>query len=235
MALPILNRRHWLKVSSLGWLGAGLPSLFEQGRSRADEKPSRPRRSPIKSVILVFHYGGPSHLETYDPKPLAPVEARGEYQTIATAVPGIVVGEYLPRVAKIMDRLTLVRSMHHPMRNHNAAAAEALTGRTPVSGDLELLANESRSYPTLGSSVNYALGSAAHVLPYAALPYTIYNVVELPGQTPGFRGGQYDRFQVTGNPNAAEFRISAWDPPGNRQSSELMSREQLLHSLDLLP
>ncbi|HEY2252448.1 MAG TPA: DUF1501 domain-containing protein, partial [Planctomycetaceae bacterium] len=233
--MSALNRRHWLKITSLGWLGAALPPLFESGSVRADERPNRLRRSPIKSVILVFHYGGPSHLETYDPKPLAPAEARGEYQTIATAVPGIVVGEYLPRVAKIMDRLTLVRSMHHPMRNHNAAAAETLTGRTPVSGDLELLANESRSYPTLGSSVNYALGSAAHVLPYVALPYTIYNVVELPGQTPGFLGGQYDRFQVTGNPNNPDFRISSLQPPANRQSSELISREQLLHALDLLP
>jgi len=234
-AWSVLDRRRWLKVSSLGWLGAGLPSLFDQSRSRADERPTRPRRSPIKSVIVVFHYGGPSHLETYDPKPLAAAQVRGEYQTIATAVPGITVGEHLPRVAKIMDRLALVRSMHHPMRNHNAAAAETLTGRTPVSGDLELLANESRSYPTLGSAINYALGSAAHVLPYVALPYTIYNVVELPGQTPGFLGGQYDRFQVTGNPNAADFRISALELPANRPSPELVSREQLLHSLDSLP
>jgi hypothetical protein len=73
------------------------------------------------------------------------------------------------------------------------------------------------------------------VLPYVALPYTIYNVVELPGQTPGFLGGQYDRFQVTGNPNNPDFRISALQPPANRQSSELVSRERLLHSLDLLP
>jgi hypothetical protein len=230
-----LNRRSWLKVSGLGWLSGGLSPLVDCGRSWADDRPSAPRRSQIKSVIVVFHYGGPSHLETYDPKPLAAAQIRGEYQTIATAVPGIAVGEHLPRVAKIMDRLALVRSMQHPMRNHNAAAAEALTGRTPVSGDLELLANESRSYPTLGSSVNFALGSAAHVLPYVALPYTIYNVVELPGQTPGFLGGQYDRFQVTGNPNAADFRISALELAGNRQSREMVSREQLLHSLDNLP
>src|SRR5260221_14336223 len=80
---PSVSRRRWLKVSSLGWLGAGLPSLFELGRSRADERPARPRRSPIKSVIVVFHYGGPSHLDTYDPKPLAATQVRGEYQTIA--------------------------------------------------------------------------------------------------------------------------------------------------------
>src|SRR4051812_27389369 len=103
-----LSRRRWLQISSLGWLGTALPS-FGAGA----------RRSEIKSCILVFHYGGPSHLETYDPKPDAPVEIRGEYQTISTAVPGVRVGEYLPRMARIMDRLTLIRSMHHPMRNHN--------------------------------------------------------------------------------------------------------------------
>jgi uncharacterized protein YbjT (DUF2867 family) len=80
------------------------------------------------------------------------------------------------------------------MRNHNAAAAEVLTGRTPAGGDQELLADEAASFPTLGSTVSYALGPKAHVLPYVAIPYTIYNVVQLPGQTPGFLGGAYDRF-----------------------------------------
>ena len=229
------DRRRWLQVASLGWLGAGLNSFFSSRRSHAGESPASPRLAPIKSVIVVFHYGGPSQFETYDPKPNAPAGVRGEYATIPTAVPGITVGEYLPRVAKIMDRLAIVRSMHHPMRNHNSAAAEALTGRTPAGGDLELLADEARSFPTLGSSVSYALGPKAHVLPYVALPYTIYNVVQLPGQTPGFLGGTFDRFQVTGNPNNPDFRISALEPPADRRSAELSSREELLHRLDALP
>ena len=234
-AIPALDRRRWLQISGLGWLSVALPDLLNPRRSGAGERSSKARLSPIKSCIVVFHYGGPSQFETYDPKPQAPAGVRGEYGTIATAVPGIVVGEYLPRVAKIMDRLALVRSMHHPMRNHNSAAAEALTGRTPAGGDLELLADEARSFPTLGSSVAFALGEHAHVLPYVALPYTIYNVVQLPGQTPGFLGGAYDRFQVAGNPNAADFRISALEPPAQRQPAELASREQLLHTLDALP
>ncbi len=232
--LPVLDRRRWLKVSSLGWLTSALP--LSAGRtSRADELVAKAKLPPIKSVIVVFHYGGPSHFETYDPKPNAPLGIRGEYETISTAVPGTLVGELMPRIAAIIDRLAIVRSMHHPMRNHNSAAAEALTGRTPVSGDLELLADEARSFPTLGSSVSYALGPKAHVLPYVALPYTIYNVVQLPGQTPGFLGGTFDRFQVQGNPNNPDFRISALEPPAQRQSTELVSREQLLHTLDGLP
>jgi hypothetical protein len=231
----LYDRRRWLQVASVGWLGASLPSVLGVRPSSAGQSSSAPRLAPIKSVILVFHYGGPSQFETYDPKPNAPAGVRGEYATISTAVPGITVGEYLPRVAQIMDRLAIVRSMHHPMRNHNSAAAEALTGRTPAGGDLELLADEARSFPTLGSSVSYALGPKAHVLPYVALPYTIYNVVQLPGQTPGFLGGAFDRFQVAGNPNNPDFRISALEPPANRQAPELASREELLHRLDALP
>jgi hypothetical protein len=134
-----------------------------------------------------------------------------------------------------MDRIALLRSMHHPMRNHNAAAAETLTGRTPLGGDQELLADESRSFPNLGSAVNYGLGQRAHALPCVALPYTIYNVVQLPGQTPGILGGAYDRFQVTGNPNNPDFRNTSLEPPANRQAAELASRENLLHQLDLVP
>jgi hypothetical protein len=142
------------------------------------------------------------------------------------------VGEHLPKTAALMNRLALIRSMHHPMRNHNSAAAEVLTGRTPAGGDLELLADEARSYPTLGSSVSYALGSRAHVLPYVALPYTIYNVVQLPGQTPGILGGRWDRFQVSGNPANADFRIAALQPPGERQPNDIAQRNDLLHQLD---
>jgi hypothetical protein len=131
-----------------------------------------------------------------------------------------------------MDQLALVRSVHHPMRNHNAAAAEVLTGRTPAGGDLELLADEARSFPTLGSAVSYALGPAANVLPYVALPYTIYNVVQLPGQTPGLLGETYDRFQVQGNPAAPDFSVPALDLPANRTTEDLNSRDALWHALD---
>src|SRR5487761_1516863 len=221
---PRLDRRRWLQVSSLGWLSAAWPWSAGQRRANASESPAANARPPIKSCIVVFHYGGPSHFETYDPKPLAPQGIRGEYATISTAVPGTIVSQHLPRTARLMDRLALVRSMHHPMRNHNSAAAEVFTGRTPAGGDLELLADEARSLPTLGSSVSFALGGRAHLLPYVALPYTIYNVVQLPGQTPGILGGAYDRFQVTGNPNSPDFRITALDAPSGRQTHDLATR-----------
>jgi hypothetical protein len=223
-----LTRRRCLQIGGLGWLHSALLPGAQSPDSTAE-------RSKIKSCILIFHYGGPSHLETYDPKPNAPADIRGEYQTISTVVPGVRVGEYLPQVAKLMDRVALVRSMHHPMRNHNAAAAEVLTGKTPAGGDLELLSDDPRSYPTLGSAVHFGLGQRSSLLSYVALPYTIYNVVQLPGQTPGFLGGAFDRFQVSANPNSPDFRIAALELPGNRRASDLESRETLLHRLDSLP
>lgn len=227
---PEISRRRWLQVASVGWLGStvGL-SLGNRALAAASQLP------PIKSCIVIFHYGGPSQFETYDPKPNAPQGIRGEYASISTAVPGVAIGEYLPRVAKLMDRLTVIRSMHHPMRNHNAAAAEIFTGRTPAGGDLELLADEARSFPTLGSSVTFGLGDRAHTLPFVALPYTIFNVVQLPGQTPGVLGGAYDRFQVTGDPNDANFRIQALQPPPGRPTLDMASRKDLLHQLDQMP
>jgi hypothetical protein len=127
-----------------------------------------------------------------------------------------------------MDRVALIRSLHHPMRNHNSAAAEALTGRTPAGGDQELLTDDPRGLPTLGSAISYALGPRAHVLPYVALPYTMYNVVQLPGQTPGMLGGAYDRFQVDRDPSAANFRLAAFEG-----EADLSGRADLLRRLDV--
>lgn len=232
--LAALDRRRWLKLSSLGWLSAG--ALGRTNPSLAAPAIATSRAKPIRSCILIFHYGGPSQIETFDPKPLAPAESRGQYSPIDTAAPGVQISDHLPLTSRLMNRIALIRSMHHPMRNHNAAAAEMLTGRTPVSGDLELLADEARSYPTLGSAVNYGLRERANVLPYVALPYTMYNVVQLPGQTPGILGGAYDRFQMQGDPNAANFKLSALDPPGARAQTELQARETLLRQLDgMLP
>ncbi|MCY2963605.1 MAG: DUF1501 domain-containing protein [Planctomycetota bacterium] len=219
-----------LALGGLGVMAQPLMAVAEGISTRVVADTAR--RRPISACILVFHYGGPSQFETYDPKPLAPAQVRGEWRSIPTVVPGISIGEYLPRVAQCMDRMALVRSVHHPMRNHNSAAAEALTGRTPVGGDLELLSDDSRSFPTLGSTVGYALGDRAGTLPYVALPYTIYNVVQLPGQTPGILGGAYDRFQVFGDPNNDNFRVQALELPGGRGTAQMHARDALLKSLD---
>ncbi len=218
----LLGRRRFFASSALAGLGLAAPA--RAGR------PTVPTAKRIRACILIFYYGGPSHLETFDPKPAAPAEVRGEYRSIATAVPGVRFSEHLPLTARLMDRLALVRSLRHPMRNHNSAAAETLTGRTPAGGDQELLTDDPRGMPTMGSAVGFALGRRAHALPYVALPYTLYNVVQLPGQTPGLLGGAYDRFQVDRDPSAPDFRVAAFDGAG-----DLASRADLLRRLDHAP
>ena len=235
----ILSRRRLLELAGLGCLGLGISGARQVGAMTSESARPGPAPTPgplaqIRSCIFLFYYGGPSHLDTFDPKPDAPREVRGEYATIPTTVPGVRVCEHLPLTARLMDRLALVRSLHHPMTNHNSAAAETLTGRTPVGGDLELLADEAQNPPTLGSAVSYALGSQARVLPYVALPHTMYNVVQLPGQTAGFLGAAHERFQIQSDPSAPGFKVESLRAGSNALSAR-PRRLALLRSLDRRP
>lgn len=237
------SRRQLLRIGALGWAGASLPNLLRaeaSGAGRQKEKGDRqngetgaaPERKRARACILVFYYGGPSHLETWDPKPEAPAEIRGEFGTIGTSVPGVRIGEHLPRCAKVMHRLALVRSVHHPMTNHNAAAAETLTGRTPPGGDQELLQDDARSFPCYGSALTCALRDETRVLPHVALPHVMTNVVTLPGQKAGFLGGAYDPLQVSCNPNAPVCRVPDLELPASLTLPRLEHRQSLQRLVD---
>src|SRR3954452_15951271 len=116
-----LSRRALLKAGALSLLAgaAGVGSAAPQ-----------PRRAPgrVRSVILIDLFGGPSHLDMFDPKPDAPEEVRGEFQAIRTALPGVLVSEHLPRVSRWLDRPCLVRSVSHGYNSHNPYAV--MTGYT---------------------------------------------------------------------------------------------------------
>ena len=101
--------------------------------------------------------------------------------------------------------LALVRGLHHPMRNHNSAAAEALTGRTPAGGDQELLTDDPRGMPTLGSAVSYALGAARTCCPTSRCRTRSTTSCSCRGRRPGLLGGAYDRFQVERRPERARL------------------------------
>jgi hypothetical protein len=209
-----------LQAGTLGLLGLDLSELLRAEQS----KPS----GPIRSCILLFYYGGPSHLDTWDMKPNAPKEVRGEFNSIATKVPGIRVCEHLPRSARVTDKLAIVRSVHHPMRNHNSAAVEALCGRTPLGGDLELLNDDANSFPCYGAALNYVRPGRTAVPTHVALPHVMYNVVKLPGQTAGFLGATHNPFQVSCDPTRRDFRVDELSLPGDVTSARLSDRRALL-------
>ena len=226
-----VSRRQLLRIGGMGLAGLNLATLFRAKSLSAEAPAGRPQT--IKSCILLFYYGGPSHLDMWDQKPDAPREVRGDFGSISTSVPGRSISEQMPHTARVMDRVGLIRSMHHPMRNHNSAAVEALCGRTPIGGDLELLANNSATdFPCYGSALNYMLPNPGKVPPHVALPHVMYNVVMLPGQTAGFLGSAYEPWQVTRDPNTPDFRISELELPGKLGLAGLEDRKTLLNIVD---
>ena len=231
----VISRRHLLGLGSLGALGLTLPRLL---RAEADATKvtgstkglGKPR--PIRSCILIFHYGGPSHIDTFDMKPNAPAEIRGQFGSIATSVPGLRICEHLPHTAKVMDRVAVIRSMHHPMTNHNAAAFTALCGRNPLKGDLELLSNDRNDPPCYGAILSATLREKRGLPTFVALPHVMYNVVQLPGQVAGFLGSAHNPFQVSADPSVPDFHLGELDLPANVSLDRLDERASLLSRLD---
>lgn len=230
-----LSRRLILRIGGVGSLGLMLPSVLKAEADGTAEKGSVARKvvhQPIRSCILIFHYGGPSHLDTFDMKPHAPAEIRGQFGSIATSVPGLRVCEHLPQMARVMDRLAVIRSMHHPMTNHNAAAFTTLCGRNPLKGDLELLSNDRNDPPCYGAVLSAALPEHHGLPTFVALPHVMYNVVQLPGQVAGFLGSAHDPFQVNADPSTPGFHLDELELPAGLSVDRLDRRASLLRVLD---
>jgi hypothetical protein len=230
-----VSRRHCLQIGGFGSLGLTLPALL---RAEAEGGASRGRAdghavtSPIRSCILIFYYGGPSHIDMYDMKPNAPAEVRGPFSSIASSVPGLRICEHMPFTARVMDRVAIIRSMHHPMTNHNAAAFTALCGREPLKGDLELLSSDRNDPPCFGAALSASLPERPGLPSFVALPHVMYNGPQLPGQDPGFLGSAHGSFQVNADPNSPDFRLEDLDLPDDVPLDRVDHRAALLSILD---
>ena len=123
-----VSRRTFLEIGGISILGLGMSDYLRyqaEAASRGDDMSDT-------SVIFIWLPGGPPHMETYDMKPEAPIDYRGEFKPIRTNVPGIDVCEHLPRHAKIADRFTLIRSIHHKFADHGGGHKRLMTGRVPA-------------------------------------------------------------------------------------------------------
>jgi hypothetical protein len=149
------TRRELLRAGGLGILGLGLADYLRLGETQAAKPPDRLSKSfgRAKACILLYLYGAPSQLETFDMKPDAPVEIRGELKPIRSRLPGLDVCELLPNAARVMDRVTVVRSLTHPYPLHGVAYA--LTGVPQIDVPMELNPRDGRHWPFLGSVVDY--------------------------------------------------------------------------------
>jgi hypothetical protein len=227
----LLHRRLLLQLGGWGYLGLNLGGLL---RAQA-ATPGRPPAARVKSCILIFYYGGPSHLDTYDLKPDAPAEVRGEFRAIRTSVPGVHVCEHLPRMARLMHRVALVRSMHHHNHLHDSAATETLTGRPSPNGDREEFGPIKQFFPCYGSTLSYLWGDRRPEVAHAALPFVFHNVVDVPCQGGGFLGSAFDPLQITADPATRTYRAGALEPPDGQTPAGLGGRRDLLGELEARP
>jgi hypothetical protein len=219
-----LSRRHLLKIGSLGLTGIGL-SQWLCAEAAA-------RRPLAKNVILLFQFGGPSQLESFDPKPDAPAEIRGEFGSIPTCVPGIRVTEHLPRLARMADRYALIRSVHHKSSSHNPGAYYSLTGREPLINKVTLNASAT-DFPHPGSVVSYLDRSERKVPPFVSLPTMIADgPFRTPGEFAGFLGKMHDPLWVLRDPNAADFNVEELSLPADLDVDRVSERKSVLADLD---
>jgi hypothetical protein len=215
------TRRHLLRVGLGGLLG----SQFAAFASAAT------RRSLARSVIFLHQYGGPSHHDTFDMKPAAPAEVRGEFQPISTRVPGLQICERLPKMAPLMDRVTLIRTLRHEMKNHNSAGYYSLTGYAPPTDDQRL--RDTRDlFPAYGSLVDRLAPAESGVPTFVSYPYVIRDGSITPGQHASFLGKAHDPLFISQDPNAADFSLPELSLPDNLTPERLESRRQMMRLID---
>jgi uncharacterized protein (DUF1501 family) len=220
-----LTRRCLLKAGGLGLLGLTLPGLL---RAEAIRRGPRPR---ARSIIFLFQFGGPSHIDMLDPKPDAPDGIRGPYRPIATSAPEIRISERLPRLAKVMNRVTLIRSMHHEMKNHNSASYYALTGHAPPLDDIRLR-DSLELFPAYGSVVDRFLPQDAEVPAFVSFPHVIRDGSVTPGQHASFLGKSHDPFFLGEDPASPDFRLPELSLPAGLTLSRVEKRREIQRLID---
>ena len=224
------SRRTLLKVGGLGMLGLTLPKLLAAEALAPGTALSAPK-ARAKSVIFLYQFGGPSHLDMFDMKPDASSKIRSPHKPIASSADGIQVSERLPNVAKIMDKVTLIRSMTHKMVNHNSASYYALTGHAPPVDDIRLRDTLDLA-PAYGSVVD-ALAPIGGELPtFVAYPHVCRDGSVTPGQHASFLGKEHDPLLVTRDPNAADFSLPELSLPNGVSFERLTARRELQRMID---
>ncbi|MDX2036356.1 MAG: DUF1501 domain-containing protein [Isosphaeraceae bacterium] len=225
------TRREVLQVGASALCGLSIADLTAFRARRALAAPvSKP---PASAVIVLWLWGGPSHLETFDPKPDAPSEYRGPFESIATRVPGLRIGELLPGLARRADRFALVRSMHHESNDHGIAGTIALTGSIAGAVGLDGKAQGNALKPSTGSIVGRLTRSKPGSLPpYVILGNPLHQGLKrVVGEGGGTLGATFDPFRLDYDPGKG-LHVPNLDLPEGVGPERLASRWGLLAGSD---
>lgn len=235
LSLPC-TRRHVLRAGTFGLLGLGLQRLAAVSALAKLGASTTGGLGKAKSVILIFNGGAPSHLDLWDPKPQADSTVRGNFSTIKTNVPGTHVTELLPRMAKRMDKVALIRSVHHEHSSHNAGMYWATAGR-PYRIDSTLINPSRTDLPGVGTLCGWLAqrdGFSQGVPPYVITPFPHCDskAYITPGQYGGCLGARFDPYVLDADPNAVNFKVGDLARDSSLTGERLDERLQLLHGFD---
>lgn len=214
-----MHRRDSLKLGLGGLIGGGLVGAL---RAQGSEHPALPREAD--ACILIWMDGGPSHHETFDPKPEAPVEIRGQFGTIPTKTPGLQFSQLLTKLAGISEDLAIVRSIRHNQGNHGAGNHYMMTGappRIPVACGAYV-----SFHPSIGSVIAKQVGAPYGIPPYFSMPRMSRS------GGPNFLGARYAPFVVPDSPTSSSFQVRDVTVPAGLTDARFDSRNEIRRSLD---
>ena len=223
------SRRSLLTSGMLGLGGLSLTALLQAEEENAANV--KKIAAKAKRCIMLFQFGGPSQFETFDPKPGAPAEIRGEFKTIATKNPELRFCEYLPRLAKMSDQFALVRTVHHDRSSHNPGAYYSLTGRRPLNPNVTANAT-STDFPCPGAVIDHFQRGKEKIPTAVSLPTMIADgPFRTPGEFAGFLGKEHDPLFITQDPNSKNFSVDQLSLPGGVAVQRLRKRKKILDTL----
>ena len=232
-AIAELSRRGALCAGAAGAIGIGMPGLLSPRSAAAESNRSR---GPAKRCIFLFAWGGPSQIDTFDPKPDAPKEIRGLFKPIATRTPGILVSEHFRQVAQHSDKLAIVRSLTHDDPAHLSSAHLTLTGHFAPNIKSDAAPPSDRDTPHIGSVLSHLRGAPESLPPFVTIPWIVAHSAapggRAPGQSGGWLGRAHDPFVVAGDPSRPDWKIDALELQGGVSLDRLKNRNALLDSLE---
>ena len=222
-----IGRRELLQVGYSGLLGVGLPSVLSRTATAAGETAKSP-----KSIVIVFLTGAASHHDTFDMKPEAPVEIRGEFQPIATSVPGLQVSENLPHLASRADKYALIRTLSHSDNNHLMSTHHVLTGNVQPGAFFDKVASRT-DWPCYSSAFAHLRPRSDGIPGGVNLPtFLLQGPLTWPGQHAGFLGAKHDPWQIKGDPAKPDFKVEGLSLAEGLDVHRLKKRQSLLGEIN---
>lgn len=232
-----LSRREMIRIGALSMSGVGLPHLLSQ-TATASETSSAAAKKPgfgrAKNCILLYLSGANPQHDMFDPKPNAPVEIRGEFDTIETTTPGIRFGEHCQLTAKHMHQVALVRSMHHEHNDHGRGSYWMFTGYKYPGSTSNVNSMSRQDMPHMGSCLAKIAPGGGPMFPFVLVPHRM-DVAggRRAGQFAGMLGGKYDPMLTGGNPNEDDFRLEHLPLTPNVPPEVIRRRLRLVDQLNL--